>query len=270
MTRQPPTAGSEREKTASDQSDDVPDTRALLVSDIDDTLTGDDEALDALVQAVNAKDSRVSLAVNSSRPAGSVDRTLREVFPEAFRPIGMITAMGTEVRVRGTLIDAWQARFAGWPRKRIDEVVRSFGHRPHDAEMQTEFKASYAVPTGDAQAEVAEALKAAGLPCRIIASGVDDMDILPPGAGKDHATLFLTELLGFVRSQLIVAGDSGNDLAMFQVAPRAIAVGNARRELIDAAPADRVYHARAPYAAGVHEGLIHYGILPEQNKRTTD
>ena len=64
------------------------------------------------------------------------------------------------------------------------------------------------------------------LPCQLIASGEDDLDILPPGAGKGQATLHLAGVLGFDRAQLIVAGDSANDLAMFQVAPRAIAVGN--------------------------------------------
>ena len=176
-------------------------------------------------------------------------------------PAGIITAMGTQIRVDDRPLKTWDARFAGWPRDEIFNLVRSLGHRPHDDEFQTQYKASFAVPRGDAQHEVTEAINQKGLPCRIIASGTDDLDILAPGAGKDHATLFLTESLGFKLPQLIVAGDSANDLAMFKVAPRAIAVGNARPELIDAMPKATSYHAKAHHAAGVAEGLAHFRVV---------
>jgi len=243
-----------------DPQTESPDT--LLVSDIDDTLTGDDEALRTLTMAINALHPRLRIVVNSSRPYDSVLTTLNDVFPSKFKPDGIITAMGTEVRVDGAPVAEWDARFTGWPRQRIAGLVTSLGHRAHEQALQTEHKASFAVPRGEAQAEVTRLLEAHDLPCRIIASGEDDLDILPPGAGKDHATLFITQHMGYDVSQLIVAGDSANDLAMFLVAPRAIAVANARAELIDAAPKGRVYHAKAHYAAGVHEGLIHYRALP--------
>ena len=87
------------------------------------------------------------------------------------------------------------------------------------------------------------------------------MDILPLGGGKDHATLFLAEHLDVdPKTRLIVAGDSANDLAMFRVASRCVAVGNARAELINAMSAATSYHANAHYAAGVLEGLEHYGV----------
>ncbi|MEM1027407.1 MAG: HAD-IIB family hydrolase [Planctomycetota bacterium] len=235
--------------------------RWLLVSDVDDTLTGDDAALSRWVEAVAARRPKLWVALNSSRPADSVDRTLAEVFPSDFAPDAIITAMGTQVRVGGEWVEAWTQRFADWPRDEIAQVVASLGHRPHNAEYQAPHKASFAVPQGEAQAEVEAVLAQRDLPCRIIASGRDDMDILPPGGGKDHATLFLAEHLGVdPRTHLIVAGDSANDLAMFQVAGRSIAVGNARAELIDAMPADTSYHAEARHAAGVLEGLEHYRV----------
>ena len=246
-------------------TDDPDPTTAgrLLVSDIDDTLTGDQPALWNLIDAVEANRPRLRIVLNSSRPYESVRATLRDVFPASFTPDGVITAMGTQVRVGGGLVIEWDRRFAGWPRERIVACVASLGHQAHDEEFQTAYKASFAVPRGEAQAEVAKLLEAHGLPCRIIASGESDFDILPPDAGKDHATRFVTEHMGYGPEQLIVAGDSANDLAMFCIAPRCIAVGNARRELIDAAPKEKLYHAKAHHAAGVHEGLIHYRCLPE-------
>ena len=233
----------------------------LLISDVDDTLTGDDDALARLAEAVAQRTPRLTVALNSSRPAASVDATLEKVFPESFGYRAVITAMGTQVRVDGQFVTQWLERFAGWPRRAIAEVVTSLGHRAHDEEYQTPHKASFAVPAGPAQDEVRSALAAADLPCRIIASGSDDLDILPPGGGKDHATLFLAEHLGVDPARrLVVAGDSANDLAMFQVSGRSVAVGNARDELLQAMPADTSYHARAASAGGVLEGLEHFGV----------
>jgi len=233
----------------------------LLISDVDDTLTGDDAALAAFAEAVATRSPRLTVALNSSRPAASVDATLAAVFPAGFQPDAIITAMGTQIRVGGAWVKAWTQRFAGWPRDAIAEVVESLGHRPHDGEYQTPHKASFAVPQGDAQDAVRAELDRRQLPCRIIASGSDDMDILPPGGGKDHATLFLAEHLGVdPKTRLVVAGDSANDLAMFNVASRSVAVGNARGELVDAMPPATSYHAAARHAAGVLEGLEHYGV----------
>ncbi|MEO0514866.1 MAG: HAD-IIB family hydrolase [Planctomycetota bacterium] len=233
----------------------------LLISDVDDTLTGDDAALSKWVEAVSSRQPRLLVALNSSRPAASVDATLSSVFPAGFKPDAIITAMGTQIRVGGEWVESWTQRFTDWPRGEIEQVVRSQGHRAHDAEYQTPHKASFAVPSGAAQDRVRAELDRLGLPCRIIASGSDDFDILPPGGGKDHATLFLAEHLGVdPQTHLVVAGDSANDLAMFTVASRAIAVGNARAELVEAMPSATSYHAAAKHAAGVLEGLDHYRV----------
>ncbi|MEM9751995.1 MAG: HAD-IIB family hydrolase [Planctomycetota bacterium] len=235
----------------------------LLVSDVDDTLTGDELAFAELADALANHRDRVCVALNSSRPWESVERTVRDVFPDRFPIDASITAMGTQVRVGGRPCEAWDVQLGDWPRDAIFELMTSFGHRPHADEYQTPRKASFAVPP-DQQADVRNALAKADLPVRIIASGTDDYDVLPIGAGKDHATRFLHEWLELDAGhplRLVVAGDSANDLAMFQAAPRAIAVGNARAELVEAMPVETTFHAKARHAAGVLEGLRHFGVL---------
>ncbi|MHC0052176.1 HAD-IIB family hydrolase [Actibacterium sp. D379-3] len=241
-----------------------PDTteRWLLVSDVDDTLTGDAPALSRLCTVLAQHRGRVIVALNSSRPSDSVDATLAQTFPQGFVPDAIITAMGTEIRVGGNWAAAWSRQFESWPRDAIFALVTGLGFRPHAQEFQTRAKASFAVPRGADQTKVAEALAQSGLPCRIIASGRDDLDILPPQAGKDAATRFLARELGIAPARVVAAGDSANDLALFHAAARAIAVGNARRELIDAMPVEKSYHARKDHAAGVLEGLVRWGVLP--------
>lgn len=233
----------------------------LLVSDIDDTLTGDAGAMEALALALGQNRERLWFTVNSSRPASSVARTLAEDFPETLAPDAVITALGTKITLGGRLLDDWRMRFEGWPHDEIFDTLAALGHTPHAKEFQTPFKVSFAVAQGAAQETVRARLAERDLPCTIIASGRDDFDVIPPGAGKDAATLFLAETLGLGPAQIVVAGDSGNDLAMFRVAGHAIAVGNARQELLVEMPAATSFHANRPHAAGVLEGLIHFGVL---------
>lgn len=228
----------------------------LLVSDIDDTLTGDDAALSRLAEAVIRNRDRLCFAVNSSRPSGSVAETLRDDFPPNLVPDAIITALGTEITVGGKRLPP---HFSDWPGNDVFEALAVLGHRPHAAKFQTAYKVSFAVPP-DAQPEARQAL--APFECQIIASGSDDFDVIPPGAGKGAATVFLAGELGYDLELVVAAGDSGNDVAMMKAVPNRIVVGNARSELVAALPPGTFFHARGHHAAGVLEGLVEFGIIP--------
>lgn len=238
----------------------------LLVSDIDDTLTGDAKALTDIADALEDAGDRLVFAVNSSRPSVSVATTLAEEFPPNLVPAAAITALGTEISIAGEMLASWQSRFDGWPHQKVFDTLAGLGHAPHGPVFQTPRKVSFAVPGERSQAEARRALSEAGIDCEIVVSGTDDFDVIPKGAGKAAATLFLAAHFGIDLSRLVVAGDSGNDLTMFQAARHRIAVGNARRELIDALEPKSFYHARKAHAAGVREGLIHFGVLPSSDK----
>lgn len=229
-----------------------------LISDIDDTLTGDDAALNRLAETLKTQRSRLWFAVNSSRPYDSVAETLAG-FPPGLVPDATITALGTEIRLDGRPLESWHARFSAWPQAQIFAILSDLGHRPHDPAFQTDLKVSFAVPQGAAQQAARVAL--AELPCQIIASGRDDFDVIPTGAGKGAAALHLADTLGNTRDDLVVAGDSGNDIAMFRICTRGIAVGNARAELMQALAPGTFIHTGARHAGGVLEGLVHFGVV---------
>jgi hypothetical protein len=227
----------------------------LLVTDVDDTLAGDWSSLREFAESC----ASVLLVLNSSRPRSSLAVTIAE-FPDELRIDGVVSALGTEIEVGGKFCCKWQERFADWDRSLVDRILAEEGCEPHPHEMQTAFKASFAVPASRWSA-VAEKIFQTVPGSRVITSGKSDFDVIPARADKGAAALHVAALLGIPRARMIVAGDSGNDLSMFQVADRAIAVGNARRELIDAADPARTYFARAPRAAGLIEGLLHWGAL---------
>jgi sucrose-phosphate synthase len=73
---------------------------------------------------------------------------------------------------------------------------------------------------------------------------------------------YLASTLGIGADEVITAGDTGNDLDMMrrELGFRCIAVGNSADELRGVIE-PQIYHARASYAAGIAEGLEHYGWL---------
>ena len=230
----------------------------LLVTDVDDTLTGDDEALGRFIALIHECRS-IRVALNSSRPTASVLASMRR-WPAPFEPDAIIGAMGTQVLWGREPDSAWAGRFTGWDRAVVDRIMAGLGFQPHDEEFQTPLKASYAVPA-HRQDEAVAAIEVSGQPARIVRSGASDFDVLPPGADKAAACLHVARLLAIAPDRLIVAGDSANDLAMFNAADRGILVANARRELIDAVDPSRVYRARGLRADGLIEGLRHYGAI---------
>lgn len=228
----------------------------LLVSDVDDTLAGDEGAL----AEFSKHTAGLRLILNSSRPRASVLRTVAG-FPPALRIDGCITAMGTEILLGGADLAEWQKTFDGWQRDIVDETMDRLPATPHPDEFQTPFKASYALHCRH-WPDAIHAIAALDPPCRIITSGNSDVDVIPAAAGKDNATLWIARHLGIPRHRLIVAGDSANDLAMFRAADMAIAVGNARRELTDHAPPATTFFSTQPRALGLLQGLRHWGALP--------
>ncbi|MDX1428851.1 MAG: HAD-IIB family hydrolase [Rhodothermales bacterium] len=239
-------------------------TRGLLVTDVDDTLIGDDESLATFVHfAERAPDFRYVL--NSSRPIRSVIGTLRGL-AVTLRPAGIIGAMGTEIVLGDTVDEDWQQRFSSWDRTIVDRIMYELGAKAHDDEYQTPYKASYSVPREHQPAAI-DAIRQAGQPYRIVSSGITDFDVLPEGAGKGAATLRCVKLLGSTIDDLVVAGDSANDLDLFRVSHKGIVVGNARPELRDQVNGSSIYHATNSFAAGILEGLGYWGIMPHRTDR---
>ena len=61
------------------------------------------------------------------------------------------------------------------------------------------------------------------------------IDILPHGCSKGRAVMVIAERLGLSLDEVVVFGDSENDLSMFEVARHSVAVRNASDELVSAA-----------------------------------
>jgi sucrose-6F-phosphate phosphohydrolase len=238
----------------------------LLVSDVDDTLTGDDAALVRLGAAFAAAPS-LTVAYNSSRPCASVRQTIA-ANPALPVPDFLIGALGTEIEDgrSGERLEEYTAVLnKNWQRDAVVAIATSLDFRPHEAVYQTPLKASYDIADEAAYQRFMAEMARAGLRAKVIFSNRIKLDIVPEMAGKGSAIRYLVERLGLPADRAIVAGDSGNDRDMFQTPFRGVVVGNADADL-KALQGDHIYFAHKDHAAGVLEGLGYWGVLTRQGE----
>lgn len=237
-------------------------TKWLFVSDVDDTLLGQDSSLRALVLALEQVASTVAIVYNSSRPCASLRRSI-ETIPSLPVPDYLIGALGTEIQVgpTGRFLSEYSRHVDyAWNRQRVAEVAADQSLVAHADEFQTPFKASFDIPGSAAYHDIARGLEEEALKAKVIFSGGKNLDIIPIRAGKGNAIHFLRRQLEIDPAHVVVAGDSGNDLEMFAAPYKGIIVANADKDLSRLGN-DHIYHASAARAAGVLEGLRYWGVL---------
>lgn len=245
----------------------------LFVTDLDNTLVGDDNALKKLNQQLSQHrqeyGTKIVYATGRSR---QIYQELK-LEKQLLNPDALIASVGTEIYDddgQDTPDPAWSEKLSqGWDRDLAVATVTHYADLvPQPDTEQRPFKVSYFL-TEDAAAEVLPRLELqfleSGLDVKLIYSGGHDLDILPRNADKGLAVQFLQQKWGIENTQTVVCGDSGNDIALFSVGEaRGIIVGNARPELrqwYDNNPADYRYLAQAPCAGGILEGLYHFDFL---------
>lgn len=231
--------------------------RRWLISDIDGTLTGSDTALARLSGHLERR-SAPRFGVASGRSPELVEQAVRDFgLPE---PELVIASVGSEIAGAGRSWSDWPpapAR-AGFRRDEILSVLRGVsGVEPQGAEGQGPYKLSFTA-TAAAAAAARQELRAAGLTVSVIHSAGRWLDVLPEGVTKGTAVRFFSRATGVPLSDIVVAGDTGNDLDLLLSGARAVLVANHTEELAHLRGDPRVYAAAKPHAAGVLEGLEHH------------
>ncbi|MEW6591675.1 MAG: HAD family hydrolase, partial [Pseudomonadota bacterium] len=129
--------------------------------------------------------------------------------------------------------------------------------------QQSAFKLSFIVDPQAAPTlrELRQRVRQAGLHANLIFSHGVYLDVLPVRASKGQAIRYLAYKWGLPLSAFLVAGDSGNDLEMLVGDTQAVVVANHSAELEPLRGLDQVYFAEARCAAGVLEGMAHYGLV---------
>lgn len=247
-------------------------TKFLFVTDLDNTLVGNDNALIELNQKLSQH--RQAYGTKIVYATGRSPILYQELLTEKelLVPDALIASVGTEIYYQGEENPdrTWSEKLSvGWHRDVVESIGANFADLiPQPDSEQRPFKVSYFV-TEKAATEVLPRLESllqeSGIKAQLIYSGSKDLDILPRVSNKGLAVLFLRKHWEFDDTRTVVCGDSGNDIALFSVGkPRGIIVGNAQPELrqwLQHHPSDDRYLAQADCAGGILEGLKHFGFL---------
>lgn len=245
---------------------------SLLVCDLDGTLLGDDAALDEFAAWFARDKRRWRLAYSSGRFVASVFHSIEASnLPE---PDAVMGGVGTEIFdvAADCRVAAWPPAPAAWDPRVIRAICQSHpALTPQPHEFVSRHKISfYGIALSvEFLNRLTRQLAAAGQDVAVVYSSDRDLDVVPRGVDKGAAARFLARSWGIAARCVVVAGDSGNDATMFQQGFRGIVVGNALPEL-RALAGPHVYHAAAPFAAGVLEGLAYWGAIDAADRPTGD
>lgn len=243
--------------------------RALFMTDIDGTLIAegnprDQPGLGELKDCLAHRGGRFAWGVATGRRLEIV----RRVFDDHDLPAPdfVVASVGVEIHrdLSGTRMDADWTRHIDqrWDAEAVRRIASGLpGLTPQRAASQHAFKVSFQIDGARFRRADLEAALGGLLPdTNVIITRNTHLDILPVRASKWLAIRHLCARWGFPLENLLVAGDSGNDLDMVGDSPRAIIVGNYSDELEPLRGRPGTYFARGHTALGIGEGLRHFGF----------
>lgn len=245
----------------------------LFISDLDNTLVGDDRALEKLNQILDQHrlEYGTKIVYATGRSLFLYQKLTQE--KSLLQPDALIAAVGTEVYFHpetGELDREWASLLSqNWQRNQVLEITAKFSEiRPQPDSEQGQFKVSFNLNPETAEPiinQLKTAFQQENLDVKLIYSGSKDLDILPQVADKGLAVQFLQNKLGMDDAKTVVCGDSGNDIALFKTGtPRGILVGNAKPELrkwYEQNQTNYRYLAKNNYAEGIIEGLSYLQFI---------
>lgn len=235
----------------------------IIATDLDGTfLGGNDEQRAELYELIRSR-AGTTLIFVTGRGLGSITPLLEdETIPD---PDFVIADVGATV-VRGPglapIAEIQGEIEARWPgRERVLGALGRFDFMvPQD--VPQERRCSFLLREERRIDEIRTVVEEE-LGCDVLFSAGQYLDVLPRGVSKGSTLVRLLEHTGLDRDRVVVAGDTLNDLSLFECDLKGIVVGGAERELcrrverIDG----RAVLATAPGAGGIIEGLRSHGLV---------
>lgn len=237
----------------------------ILVTDVDNSLLGDAEALAELKERLAAVRDIVGFGVATGRSLPSAMEALRKA--DAPRPDFWISSVGTAIHYGDQLAkDREWLRNIHW-RWDAGAVKRALEGAPglklQGRAEQSHFKVSYYIDPRKSPsiAEIETRLRKRELRCNVVFALGQYMDVIPVRASKGLAIRYLANRWGVPMERVLVAGDCGNDIEMLTGHSKGVVVANHSEEIETLRGQQDIYFAESSHAAGILEGVERYDFF---------
>ena len=250
----------------------------IFSTDLDGTLLGEEEAIKLFRKtwAGLEENEKPLLCYNTGRMLDDVLSLIdRNVLPA---PSYIVSGVGTNVydyQNKKVLKEFSEMLDEGWDKEKVEALVRGFASdiKKQADHYQNEYKSSWYFPDASVLQidDLKGLLEQASLDVHVVYSSGLHLDVLPRWANKGNALRWLLKHLGLKTEQALVAGDSGNDSAMFALeGVKGIVVGNAQPELVELTQDSKgAFYYAPPHeicAYAVLSGLHTFKVLNEENE----
>jgi glucosylglycerol-phosphate synthase len=236
----------------------------VLATDLDGTLlAGGVDARRRVRELFSAAQAGARLVFVTGRGLESILPLLSD--PTIPVPDYIIADVGATI-VHGDLrpVDDLQQEIAArWPGSQA--VLKALAGFPglQRQSVPQERRCSFLVSEGDVTPGLRAAVEALG--CDLLLSAGCYLDVLPRGVSKGAAVLRLAQAVGIDPATIVVAGDTLNDLSMFETGLRGIVVGGAEPALVERVHRRPLVHiAGGEGCDGILEGLAQHGALRKE------
>jgi sucrose-phosphate synthase len=237
-----------------------------IISDLDQNLLGNDEALQHFVETIRANRKCVTFGIATGR---RVDAALSLMKKHGIpTPDVLISSLGTRIHYgRGlTEDDSWADHIDfNWSPQKVRRLLsRLPGTKLQPKKEQGQFKISYYYDPEKAPAEeeIINLLRQHEMTANVLFSFGQFMDVIPARASKGQALRYVSQRLDIPLEQILVAGGSGADEDMMRGNTLAVVVANRHHEeLSQLVDQDSIYFASSAYATGILEAIDYYDFF---------
>jgi hydroxymethylpyrimidine pyrophosphatase-like HAD family hydrolase len=237
----------------------------VLVTDLDGTLLGGSLAERcAFYGWLERRRHQVLHVFCTGRDLRSIDRLLAQDEDLGLRAphlvigdVGCTVACGTSLELLSTAVDPIRQRWQGKQGPLTALLHGAPGLSPQPISSERRLAYYYDPETFDHS--LITQIEQHGVDCLL--SDNQYLDVLPAGVNKGSTLLALLDMLDIEADRVVTAGDSLNDLAMFETGLAGVMVGNAEPDLLAALPRlQGIYLAQGHGCKGIVEGLRHFGF----------
>ncbi len=237
----------------------------LIIADIDNTLTGDEEAMHRFFDLITHVDDHIGFGIATGRRFEDVVDIMHQL--SIPKPEVLTTSVGTEIYYGKnlTMDRSWHKHidFRWEPEKIRETLAEVEGLYIQEENEQSRFKISYRMDPSIAPkiAGIKRMLRENGIRAKTILSLGMFLDIIPTRAGSGVSIRHMAYKWGLPLEHILIAGDSGNDEGMLAGNTLGVVVGNYSPELERLRKYPRIYFATASHASGIIEGIEYYNFL---------